>query len=334
MKGFIQVVVLLLFISCTSKPKLIKNQNIGEALGTTFSIIYISEYELDYQKEIDSIFQAFNKSMSTYLPDSDISKINSGDSTLIIDQMFRDVFMQSKLVHYETNGYFDPTVGVLVDAWGFGPGKQIELDSTKVDSLMQYVGFQKIGLTQDYRIVKIKKEISFDFNAIAKGYAIDRLGQMLNEKGIKHYLVEVGGEVLTKGTNIINEKPWKVAIDDPNDLSARGRAAIVELQDMALASSGNYRKFRIDDETGQKYVHTINPKTGYTKNSNILSATVVTASCIKADAYATAFMAMDLNKTKDLLSKRDDLEAFVIYLDEQGNSQNFMTKGFEKIVVK
>ncbi|MEM7484987.1 MAG: FAD:protein FMN transferase [Bacteroidota bacterium] len=325
--------VALIIFSCEKNITFVKNQNIGDALGTTYSIIYIAQEKLDFQKEIDSVFQVFNKSMSTYLPDSDISKINDGDSTLVIDQMLLDVFMQSKAVHYETDGYFDPTIGVLADAWGFGPGEQIALDSTKVDSLMQYVGFQRIGLTHDYRIVKTKQEIRFDFNAIAKGYAIDRLGRMLEENEIDNYLIEVGGEILAKGTNVLNGKSWKVAIDDPNDLTNRGGAAVIELKDAAMASSGNYRKFRIDPVTKEKYVHTIDPKTGYTKNSNILSATVIAEYCIQADAYATAFMAMDLDATLELLDRHKELEAFIIYVDDEGNTTNFMTKGFQEIVV-
>ncbi|UII76726.1 FAD:protein FMN transferase [Flagellimonas sp. HMM57] len=326
--------VALMMLGCNSNTTYVRNQNIGNALGTTYSIIYISDVKLDFQKEIDSVFQVFNKSMSTYLPDSDISKINDGDSTLVIDQMLLDVFMQSKDVHYETDGYFDPTIGVLANAWGFGPGQQIELDSTKVDSLMEYVGFQKIGLTKDYRIVKAKKEIRFDFNAIAKGYAIDRLGRMLEENEIDNYLIEVGGEILAKGTNVLNGKSWKVAIDDPEDLTNRGGAAIIELKDAAMASSGNYRKFRVDPVTKEKYVHTINPKTGYTKNSNILSATVIAEYCMQADAYATAFMAMNLDATLELLEKHKEMEAFIIYVDDDGNTANFMTKGFQEILVK
>lgn len=332
MKRLLFLLVILIFSGCKSKQEWVKNQNTGNALGTTYSIIYISEEVMDYQQEIDSVFRVINQSLSTYIPDSDISKINNGDTTIVVDQSFRDVYFNSQVVHIETDGYFDPTVGVLVDAWGFGPGKQIQLDSVKVDSLMEYVGWAKVGIKRDFRIEKTKPEIRFDFNAIAKGYTIDRLGRMLDNKHIDNYLVELGGEVLTKGINEISAKPWTVGIDDPENNENRGGAAIIHLRNKAMASSGNYRKFRVDEKTGKKYVHTINPKTGYTKNSNVLSVTVVAKHCMQADAFATAFMAMDLEDSKSLLGNKDNLEAYIIYLDESGETQEFMTPGFKSLI--
>lgn len=322
----------ILFLGCKESTTWVKNQNIGNALGTTYSVIYLSDNTLDFQKEIDSVFKAVNQSMSTYIPSSDISRINSGDTTVIVDHMFKDVFELSQKVYKSTNGYFDPTVGPLVNAWGFGPGKQLTLDSTKVDSLLRYVGFDKVSLTIDNQIKKASSEIFFDFNAIAKGYAIDRLGAMLNEKGVKNYLVEVGGEVLTKGINQLSGNKWSVGIDDPQVEIGRELKSIVELENMAMASSGNYRKFRINPETGEKYVHTIDPKTGYTKNSKILAASVIAQDCASADAYATAFMAMALEESKKLLGNEDGLEAYIIFLDDNGAAQEFMTDGFRKMV--
>lgn len=323
--------VALLFLGCT-KGQWTKNQNWGNALGTTYSIIYISDGELDYQQEIDSVFQAINQSMSTYIPTSDISKINAGDSTIVVDEMFREVFDISNKVHKASNGYFDPTVGVLADAWGFGPGKQIALDSLRVDSLLAYVGWDKVAINKDNTIFKAHPAIRFDFNAVAKGYAIDRLGAMLAAKGIKNYLVEVGGEVLAKGTNLVSEKQWTVGIDDPQVEEGRQLKQIVSLKDRAMASSGNYRKFRVDPETGKKYVHTINPKTGYTKSSNVLATSVVANTCALADAFATTFMAMDLEESKKVLAEHEELEAYIIYLDDEGNTEEFMTSGFKSLV--
>lgn len=321
---------LFLMMACQKEP--IKNQNVGNALGTTYSIIYIADEPLDYQQEIDSVFQVVNQSLSTYIPTSDISKINQGDSTLAVDHMFQDVFKLSKAVHQESDGYFDPTVGVLVNAWGFGPGQQMELDSARVDSLLEFVGFNKVRLTEGNTINKNHSSIYFDFNAVAKGYAIDRLGAMLEGKAISNYLVEVGGEVLTKGTNTISKKQWTVGIDDPQAEEGRQLKQIVSLENKAMASSGNYRKFRIDPDTGKKYVHTINPKTGFTKNSCVLATSVVAKTCAEADAFATAFMAMDLDDSKTLLKERNELEAYIIYLDEAGRTQEFMTPGFQELV--
>jgi thiamine biosynthesis lipoprotein len=332
MRYYFSLLVLVAFTNCDRAPSQFKNQFVGEALGTTYSIIFIANDNLDFRKEIDSVFQVVNQSMSTYIPNSDISKINAGDSTVVVDGMFKEVFEVSTKVYQASNGYFDPTVGVLVNAWGFGPEEQIQLDSAKVDSLLQFVGWEKVKLNENGTISKSSPAIRFDFNAVAKGHAIDRLGVMLNQKRIENYLVEVGGEVLTKGSNTITQKLWTVGVDDPTQLERRGAGAVVQLKDKALASSGNYRKFRIDPETGEKFVHTINPKNGYTKNSKVLAATVITDDCATADAYATTFMAMDLQESKALLAKDDSLEAFIIYLDENDTPQNFMTTGFEQLV--
>ncbi len=334
MKYQLFLVVLVIFLGCNTNTKPIKNQHRGEALGTTYSIIFITDESLNLEEEIDSVFQVVNHSMSTYIPDSDISKINQGDSTVVVDEMFKEVFEISTRVHQASNGYFDPTVGVLVNAWGFGPETRIELDSAKVDSLLQFVGWHKVKLNKDQTIAKQNPAIRFDFNAVAKGYAIDRLGKMLEKKGIANYIVEVGGEVQAKGSNTITEKLWTVGVDDPTNPIQRGSGAILTLKDKALASSGNYRKFRVDAETGEKYVHTIDPKTGYTKNSRILAASVIADDCATADAYATAFMAMDLQDTKLLLPKLPELEAFIIYLNDQGESSRFMTDGFRAFIKK
>lgn len=321
------------FTSCIeARPKIIQNQNSGGALGTSYSIIYQSEKELDYQVEIDSLFAAVNRSLSTYIPDSDISKINDGDSTVIVDHMFKEVFELSKEIYQQTGGYFDPTVGVLVNAWGFGPGEQLKMDSTGVDSLRNYVGFDKVRLTVGNTIKKSDPAIRFDFNAIAKGYAIDRLAVLMDTMGINDYLLEVGGEVVAKGENRIKRKPWATGIEDPQITKGRGLKIVINLKNRALASSGNYRKFRIDSVTGKKYVHTVDPKTGFTKNSKTLGTNVLANTCAVADAYATAFMVMDLDMVKNLLDSHKELEAYIIYLDEAGNTKEFMTDGFKKLV--
>lgn len=327
----------LLMFSCLlgCNKTIVKNTNFGEALGTTYSITYLSDAELDFQKEIDSVFAVVNKSMSTYIPNSDISRINKGDTTVVVDHMFKEVFELSNRIYSSTDRYFDPTVGTLVNAWGFGPEERIKLDSVAVDSLLQYVGFDKVKLNDDNTIIKTTPNIYFDFNAIAKGYALDRLAQMLSNKGIFNYLVELGGEIVVKGQNINKNKPWAIGVDDPQATDRSNPKIILGLSDVALASSGNYRKFRVDSITEKKYVHTINPKTGYTKNSNILGTTVIAQSCAEADAYATAFMVMELNESIGLLaSQKEGLEAYIIYLDKSGVTKEFMTKGFQELVLE
>lgn len=331
----LSIAMLLITVACSEeKATWERNFNYGGALGTSYSITYLSSESLNFQEEIDSVFQEVNQSMSTYWPESDISRINRGDSTIVVDEMFREVFNLSMEVHEKTQGYFDPTVGVLVNAWGFGPGSAMELDSAKVDSLLRYVGFNKVSLSDDGRIKKKDPAIYFDFNAIAKGYAIDRLALMLDEKGVEHYLVEVGGEIVAKGVNKIKNKPWVLGIDDPQMEEGRRLKVALQLKDRALASSGNYRKFRIDSITGEKFVHTIDPITGFTKNSRVLSASVIAPSCAEADAYATAFMAMDLEDSKKFLEQEKQLEAYLVYLDEAQEVQEFATEGFKKRIIK
>ncbi|PIF00441.1 MAG: thiamine biosynthesis protein ApbE [Maribacter sp.] len=321
-------------VSCARGPRnYVRNSNVGGAFGTSYSVIYIADRELDYQHDIDSVFNVVDQSLSTYIPTSDISKINQGDTDVVVDAMFQEVFMLSKEINRHTDGYFDPTVGIMVNAWGFGPGKTVAMDSVKVDSLMQYVGLDKVRLTEDHKVQKQHSDIYLDFNAIAKGYAIDRLAKMMDQKGIGDYLLEVGGELVGKGINRIKQKPWVVGIDDPQVESGRRLKLLIQLKDKALASSGNYRKFRVDSLTGEKYVHTIDSKTGYTKNASTLGVTVLANSCAVADGYATSFMAMDLDKTKEVLGTIKELEAYVIYLDQEGRTKEYMTEGFKKLVV-
>ena len=325
----------MIFFSCSGDgPEFVKNQKVGGALGTSYSLIYLTPKPLDLQKEIDSVFAAVNRSLSTYIPSSDISKINAGDTGIVVDDMFREVFELSKKVYEVTDGYFDPTVGALVNAWGFGPGQQRVMDSLQVQDLLAHVGFDKVSLNADNTIAMADTNVYFDFNAIAKGYAIDRLARLLDANGVQNYLLEVGGELVSKGENRIKNKPWVVGIDDPQLENERKLKITIYLKNKALASSGNYRHFRIDSVTGKKYVHTIDPKTGFTKNSNTLAATILADNCATADAYATAFMAMDLDDSLKLLTAQQELEAYIVYLDEKGESQEFMTPGFEKIMVE
>ncbi|MDE3743634.1 FAD:protein FMN transferase [Maribacter polysaccharolyticus] len=331
---FFGILLLMGIASCNPSPeKFVKNSNSGGALGTSYSIIYISDRELDYQTEIDSVFKVVNQSLSTYIDTSDISRINKGETNVVVDGMFREVFELSKEIYSKTDGYFDPTVGIMVNAWGFGPGEKVVMDSVRVDSLMQFVGLEKVDITPENLIVKQYPDTYLDFNAIAKGYAIDRLAKMMDQKGIEDYLLEVGGELVGKGINRIKQKPWVVGIDDPQAEMGRSLKILMQLEDKALASSGNYRKFRVDSVTGKKYVHTIDPKTGYTKNASTLGVTVLANSCAVADAYATSFMAMDLEKAKEILQDQNELEGYVIYIGEEGQTMEYMTPGFKKLVL-
>ncbi len=310
------------FSSCKSEEKISEPIRLqGSVFGTTYSIIYYDNSK-DFKAEINGLFDEVNQSLSTYIPSSDISRINKGESGIKIDAYFEEVFEKSLRIFRETDGYFDPTVGPLVNAWGFGPEKPLnDLDSTKVKELMTFVGFNKVSV-QDGEIVKETEGIYFDFNAVAKGFGIDVVARFLESQNVQNYLVEIGGEIRTRG-----EKPggksWVVQIESPNTDGTRSAYDVIPLRDKAMASSGNYRKFRITD-SGDKYVHTINPKTGYAKESNLLAATVIAPlDCADVDAYATAFMAMGLDKTKEFLKSKEELKVILIYADEEGLLQEF-----------
>jgi len=311
----------LVFISCQRSEQISDPIRLsGGVFGTTYSIIYY-DVSTNYDAEIKQKFDEINQSLSTYIPSSDISRLNAGEQ-VAIDAYFEEVFRKSERIFKETDGYFDPTVGNLVNAWGFGPEKPLNnLDSAKVKELMQFVGFNKVKL-EGSKIVKKYPEIYFDFNSIAKGYGIDVVGRLLESKGIQNYLVEIGGEIRAKGTKP-EDKLWAVQIDNPNTDGRRSGYDRIEFTDKSMASSGNYRKFRIT-ENGEKYVHTINPKTGYATESNLLAASVIAElDCADVDAYATAFMAMGLERTKEFLKMKPELKVVLIYVDEEGVLQEF-----------
>jgi len=329
--------VVFCLVSCNNQKSLFKLQRVkGSALGTTYGVVYFSSKKIvGIEKSLDSLFSAVNNSMSTYILTSDISKINRGDRTLVVDQMFRDVFKLSKEIHKETKGYFDPTVGKLVNAWGFGPKKlKLTMNNRTVDSLRQYVGFSKVSLAKNNILYKENSNIILDFNAIAKGYCIDRIATYLDTKNIKNYLIELGGELIAKGENLKKQSSWKVGIDDPNQKETRTLISTLSLNNRAMATSGNYRKFRIDKVTGKKYVHTINPLTGYTQISQVLSVSVLANNCATADAYATAFMAMPLEETKKIVELKKELDIYIVYSNPKSKIEVFTSKGFKEVLNK
>lgn len=329
MKHSIFILISFLLISCSNSSQNDLKTLTGFAIGTTYSIKYISVNDVDFSLKIDSLVAAINKSTSTYIPTSDISKINDGDSTVTVDAYFEEVFIKSERIFKETNGDFDPTVGILVNAWGFGPENEIaNLDSVKVDSLLTYVGFQKIKL-QNHKIVKEHPQIYIDFNAIGKGYLVDVIGRLFEQHQIDNYMVEIGGEIRARGVNQDNVA-WKIAIENPNEDGSRSFATTIQLHNESIATSGNYRKYR-KTEDGKKYVHTINAKTGFASESNLLSASVISKSdCADVDGYATAFMAMGLEKTKLFLEQHPELMAFLIYADENHQIKTYKSANFKE----
>ena len=307
----------------------------GDAFGTTYAIQYFTTENFNAEKGIDSVIHAVNSSVSTYMPESDISKINRGDSTIVVDAIFKEVFRISETVYTNSNGYFDPTIGVLRNAYGFGDTAPIRtIGNETIDSLMNFVGFRKVRIMKDGTIQKENPNIYIDFNAVAKGYGIDCIGRYLESKGVSNYLIELGGEILAKGFNEAKKKPWIVGVESPESkLGARTTNVSVTLENKGMASSGNYRKFRLDSVSGKKYVHTLNPLTGSAAQSDVTSATVIANSCAEADAYATACMALGLEKAKELLKNTEAIEAYLTFTDVNNTSQVFFTEGFQKIIL-
>ncbi len=312
----------------------------GFTQGTTYHIVLKQPLRLLLKgrlpvtkEEIDSLLHRFDLSLSSYVPASVISRINRNDPTVCTDTFFNVCFRASERIWRETDGAFDITVGPLVDAWGFGPEGPEPVDSTIIDSLRQFVGMEKVKLEGD-RVIKSDPRIRLDVNAIAQGYSVDVVGAYLEKKGIRSYLVEIGGELKARGRKGPGN-PWKVGVDKPvdnNNIPGQNLQVVLKLHNKALATSGNYRKFY--EKNGVKYGHEIDPHTGYPARNRLLSVTVLTDECILADGYATAFMVMGLEKSKAFVESRDDLDAYFVYSDDQGNFRTLYTKGFDRLIIR
>lgn len=328
-------VLLILFISfacsCGEKHEKTYQKMEGLAFGTSFHITMDMFENQITEIAIDSLIHDFNSSLSTYIPNSDISKINRGDTTVEVDDNFQEVFQKSHMIYKETQGFFDPTIGTLVNAWGFGPEERLNrMEPSTVDSLLTYVGFEKIEL-KEKRLVKLYPEIYLDFNAIAKGFAVDVIGRYLESKGVLNYLVEIGGEIRARGQSP-KGGPWRIGIEEPNFDGSRSFQTIINLENESIATSGSYRKFKIDSISGKKYAHTIDTQTGYPSKSNLLSASVIAKlDCADVDAYATAFMAMGFEETKKFLSSHHDLKVFLIYTGKEGELITYITDNLKPV---
>ncbi len=301
----------------------------GTTMGTTYRVVYLDDQYRDYKQGIDSLLRVFNQSLSTYIPDSEISRFNLEDSIRFTLPYFLPVLEASKEVYEHTEGAFDPTVGPLVNAWGFGPEGASRKDSTEIKELLKLVDF---GLVEfdSASARKLQPGLYLDFSAIAKGYGVDVVAEFLHQKGISNMLVEIGGELVARGLNE-NGELWRVGVSQPDE---EGRAeelySIIALENQALATSGNYRNFYVED--GQKFSHTISPFTGYPVRHGLLSATVIAKDCMRADAYATAMMVMGTEASKQLQQRVEGLEILLIFNDEEGQLQSFVSKGLEPYV--
>jgi len=306
--------------------------NSGKTQGTYYHIKYLSSQGKSFKFQIDSLLTKIDSSVSIYKPYSIISKLNDGQE-IETDEIFNLVYFDALHVGGNTEGYFDCTVSPLVKYWGFYSNdvSEINIDSFAILTIMKKVGMDKI--TWNDSAVVLAKGVKLDFNAIAQGTSVDLIASLLEEKGILNYLIEVGGELKAKGINA-DGNVWRVGIDKPlEEIDFKNRFQfILDLKDKSLATSGNYRKFYVKD--GVKYAHTINPKTGFPSQNRLLSVTVVTNKCSLADAYATAFMAMGLKKTKQIIKTLDDeLEVCIVYADKNGDWKTYISSLMKKRII-
>lgn len=301
----------------------------GFAQGGTYHIIYKKPQSKDTINLPDSLtlyFNNINKSVSGYDSLSLITKINQGED-LLLDSIFIDLFNESYKVYRESDGAFDVSGGPFFDLWGFGFKNKDKITQHKIDSLMQFVGMDKMSIENGH-LKKADSRMQINFNAIAQGYTCDYVAKRLDRLGITDYLLEIGGEIYCKGVNA-RGKEWSVAIDKPIDgnfIPGENVQAILLLSDKGLVTSGNYRKFYIED--GVKYSHTIDPKTGYPVKHNLLCATVLASNATIADAYATYFMVVGLERAKEILAATPTMDALLVY-GEQDNMKVYSTKGIK-----
>ena len=302
----------------------------GLVFGTVYNITY--QYEGDLKAEIEVELKQFDGSLSPFNDTSVISRVNRNEE-LIVDSFFQICFDRSMEISKETQGAFDITIAPLANACGFGFKQGTFPDSSMIDSLLEITGYQKVKLAHG-KVIKQDPRIMLSCSAIAKGYSVDVVARYLDSKGIKNYMVDIGGEIVAKGRNPKNNL-WRIGINKPIDdsLSVNQEIQLIlALTDAGLATSGNYRNFYYKD--GKKYAHTIDPRTGYPVQHNILSATVVAEDCMTADALATAFMVMGLKEAEAFANVHPTIDACFIYSDEKGIPQMFFTEGMKKHIAK
>ncbi len=302
----------------------------GLIFGTVYNITY--QYDGDLKVEIDEELKRFDGSLSPFNDTATITRINRNED-IVPDTFFTNVFHRSMEISEETDGAFDITVAPLANAWGFGFKKGAFPDSTMIDSLLDITGYTKVALSNEGKVVKQDKRMMLSCSAVAKGYAVDVIAQFLAKKGIKNFMVEIGGEIVAQGENPKKDL-WRIGINKPvDDLSINQELqTVLSVTGVGIATSGNYRNFYYKD--GKKYAHTIDPRTGYPVQHNILSATVIAKDCMSADAYATAFLVMGLEDAERFSNAHPDIDACFIYTDENGKLQTYYTKGMERFISK
>jgi len=327
---YLLAILLVALFACQEKAEYISNE--GFVYGTIYHVTYESPKGKDLQKGIEAVMNELNQSMSTFDSTSIISRVNKNEA-VELDDDFLTVFTRAQEISEITDGAFDITVAPMVNIWGFGFKNKEEVTVELIDSLKNIVGYQKVWIRGD-QLVKEHPNTMLDASAIAKGFACDKVANYLKQQGCKNYMVEIGGEVVAKGKNAKGNY-WSIGISKPDDndfFTEQKLKAIVELKERALATSGNYRNFYVED--GVKYAHTIDPKTGYPVQHSLLSTTVLADDCMTADAFATAFMVSGLEKSIAIAEGDHDIDVYFIYSDEDGNFKTYVSPGFKKLLKK
>ncbi|MCI0751808.1 MAG: FAD:protein FMN transferase [Flammeovirgaceae bacterium] len=302
----------------------------GETMATTYHITYFDSKQRDFKASIDSLLKLVNASINTYDPTSEISVFNKTTSVVFALPYLLPPIKKSQEVVSQSNGTYDPTVMPLVNAWGFGPAKPFDPDSSQIDSLKQFVGFEKIQFNAD-SVWKTDRRAQLDFGGIGQGYGADVITDFLKSNGIENMFVELGGEGMACGINLESGKPWRIGILDPKSTDAdQFFKAYINLKDKSFTTSGNYFNYR--DVNGKKFSHTIDPEAGYPVMHELLSASVFTQDCATADAWGTAFMVMGHQKAIEILKQHPELDAILMYSGTDGVTEIYITPGIKSQV--
>ena len=299
----------------------------GLIFGTVYKVTYQCDQNL--KAEIEAELKRFDGSLSPFNDTATITRINRNED-IVPDTFFTNVFRRSMEISRETDGAFDITVAPLANAWGFGFKKGNFPDSAMIDSLLEMTGYEKVKLSDEGKVMKTDPRIMLSCSAVAKGYAVDVIAQLLKKKGIRNFMVDIGGEVVVHGQNPQNGL-WRIGLNKPIDDSLavnQELQAVLQVTDLGMATSGNYRNYYYKD--GKKYAHTIDPRTGYPVQHSILSATVIAKDCMSADAYATAFMVMGLEEAEKFCKANPMIDAYFIYSGENGEFKTYYTDGMKR----
>ena len=327
----------LLLFSCNLSQKAPRLYDVEGKVGAfSYRVKYISKDTTNLERDIDSLVKAVDNSLSAYNPESVISRVNKGYVPVKADEHFKKAFSTAYEVWKQSGGMYDPTVGILVKAWGFGseliqPISQVPTHE-QLDSLKQYVGLQKVQLTTDGYVKKEKREIQIDLNSVMRGYTADVITEFLKSKDIENFVVKIDGEMIAYGMNTIENKPWRIEAQDPYELDEDYKEVVLQLKDESVSTDESYRRVWIDG-TGKRFVHIINPFTGRPVVGEMLSATVVAKTAQESDAYATMFMIIGLEKSKEFLAHHPELKALLVYSDTDNKVQTYKTENLKPLLV-